>query len=145
MKTNSIIVILSIVLFTSFFVVNENVVAPEAEVSIIGIQEQEKIEIYEIIDEFNAVVTAYSAWETCQIDICNMANTERAYINAIACPRAFSFGTEVLIGKKHYICSDRTALKFDGRFDIFMGYGETAYYKAISFGKKIEQVKILKK
>lgn len=38
--------------------------------------------------------------------------------DVVACPRAYPLGTEVRIDGKRYVCLDRTALKFDGRWDI---------------------------
>jgi hypothetical protein len=38
--------------------------------------------------------------------------------NVVACPRILPLGTVVEIHGKLYICEDRTARKFDGRFDI---------------------------
>jgi hypothetical protein len=38
--------------------------------------------------------------------------------DVVACPRAMELGTRVRIDGKVYECLDRTALKFDGRFDI---------------------------
>lgn len=38
--------------------------------------------------------------------------------DVVACPRAYPLGTEVMIDGKLYRCLDRTATKFDGRWDI---------------------------
>jgi hypothetical protein len=38
--------------------------------------------------------------------------------NVVACPRSLKLGTVVEIRGKAYLCEDRTARKFDGRFDI---------------------------
>ncbi len=38
--------------------------------------------------------------------------------NVVACPRSLPFGTVVEINGKAYLCEDRTAQKFNGRFDI---------------------------
>ena len=38
--------------------------------------------------------------------------------NVVACPRSLPLGTVVEIRGKAYLCEDRTAPKFDGRFDI---------------------------
>lgn len=38
--------------------------------------------------------------------------------DVVACPRSLELGTEVEIDGKRYICLDRTAKKYDGRFDI---------------------------
>lgn len=38
--------------------------------------------------------------------------------DVVACPRRIPFGTLVEIRGAVYVCEDRTARKFDGRFDI---------------------------
>ena len=38
--------------------------------------------------------------------------------DAVACPRSIGLGTLVEIRGAVYVCEDRTARKFDGRFDI---------------------------
>ena len=40
--------------------------------------------------------------------------------NIIACPRRYPFGTKILIAGKIYVCEDRTNVKYDGIFDIFL-------------------------
>lgn len=80
-----------------------------------------------------ATVTAYTPLETCtSIETCIMANGQRVYDGAVACPRKYDFGTKVEILGKVYECTDRTAEKFDGRFDIFMFNHE----EALTFGKR---------
>ena len=44
-------------------------------------------------------------------DVCGRYDTA-------ACPRSIPFGTFVEIRGATYVCEDRTARKFDGRFDI---------------------------
>ena len=82
------------------------------------------------------IVTMYTSWETCYKTDCIMASGKKAYIGAIACPRAISFNTKVVIEGKTYTCEDRTHIRFDGRYDIFNGYGKDKYNEAIKFGKK---------
>lgn len=38
--------------------------------------------------------------------------------DAIACPRNIKFGTVIEIRGQRYVCEDRTARKYDSRFDI---------------------------
>jgi hypothetical protein len=38
--------------------------------------------------------------------------------DAVACPRRIKLGTVVEIRGETYVCEDRTALKYNGRFDI---------------------------
>lgn len=75
-------------------------------------------------------VTAYTPKETC--GDCIMASTKYVYDGAVACPRDIEFGTKVKIFDKVYTCEDRTALRYNGRYDIFMW----DYYKAKEFGIK---------
>lgn len=63
-----------------------------------------------------------------------MASGKSAYIGAVACPREIKLGTKVKIAGVPYVCEDRTARKFNGRFDIFSGYGQKAHRKAITWG-----------
>lgn len=88
-----------------------------------------------------ATITAYTKKETCPDRKCIMANGKEAHIGAIACPRSLKLGQEVVIDKE-YICSDRTSLKYDGRFDIWFGETEEDYKRALQFGKQL-QVKII--
>lgn len=99
--------------------------------------EEQKEEVSEI-----ATVTGYTAIESCSNTGCYMANGEKAYVGAVACPRKLPFGTVVTIeGFGDLVCSDRTALRFDGRYDVFMGYTQEDYQKAIQFGKR--QLKVI--
>lgn len=91
------------------------------------------------------VVTAYSAIESCADSRCIMASGKSAKVGDIACPRALPFGTRVRIRGKIYTCEDRTAIRFDGRFDIFMGYDQAAHNAAIVWGKRRAEVQVLSK
>lgn len=82
-----------------------------------------------------ATVSAYTGVETCKNTACIMANGKRAHVGAVACPRKLALGTVVTIeGLGDFICSDRTAKRYDGRYDVFMGYEQTDYQKALQFG-----------
>lgn len=86
-------------------------------------------------NEREVILTAYSEFDSCHTGAsCLMANGEKAHISAMACPREIPLGTEIEYQGKIYTCKDRTALYLNGRYDIFMGYGEEAYNKAIQFG-----------
>lgn len=95
----------------------------------------------QIVYGYSSSVTAYSELETCKSN-CIMASGKKAYIGAIACPRNINLGTRVVIDNISYICEDRTNVKYNGRYDIFYGYGESAYNQAIKYGIKIKQVKV---
>ncbi|MHA1280289.1 MAG: hypothetical protein ACTSQ8_24205, partial [Candidatus Helarchaeota archaeon] len=90
-------------------------------------------------------ITAYSEFDSCHTgDSCLMASGNKAYIGAIACPRDIKLYTRVVIDGIPYVCEDRTSIKYDGRFDIFMGYGERAYEEAIQYGIQYREVWIQK-
>lgn len=89
-------------------------------------------------------VTSYSSVESCHYAGCITATGKPAYIGGIACPRKLTLGTKVIIQGKIYTCNDRTSKKYDGRYDIFQGYGESAHTRALQWGIKKLEVKILK-
>ena len=90
-----------------------------------------------------ATVTAYSSVDSCHYPNCITASGKRAYVGGVACPRKLKLGTKVEIFGKIYTCEDRTAVRFDGRYDIFKGYGNEAHRKAIIFGIQKLEVRIL--
>lgn len=55
----------------------------------------------------------------------------------IAAPRNIPLGTKVIVNGRRYTVEDRTAIRYDGRWDVFM----TSHKRAKEFGKK-EMVKI---
>ena len=89
-----------------------------------------------------ADVTMYTALETCIPSECIMANGERPVENkSVACPRDIPLGTIIYIEDIGFrLCSDRTALKVNGRYDLFGGYTEKDYTNAINFGKQNKRV-----
>jgi len=89
----------------------------------------EKVEGCEI-----ATVTAYTDLETCTN--CITASGDKPFIGGIACPRNIPLGKKVMINGTIFQCSDRTNLRYNGRYDIFFGMGIDAYNKAIIFGKR---------
>jgi 3D (Asp-Asp-Asp) domain-containing protein len=68
-----------------------------------------------------------------------MASGKETYLGAIACPREIPLKTKVNILDKIYTCEDRTNLKYNGRYDIFMESCESA----ITWGIKKLSVEIL--
>lgn len=48
--------------------------------------------------------------------------------DTVACPRLFNLGTVVEINGRKYVCEDRTAPKFRGRFDINCDKDKTCPY-----------------
>ncbi len=91
-----------------------------------------------------APVSAYSGIESCTNPTCMMASGKVAYFGAAACPREIPLGTQVIIHYMTYTCEDRTALKYDGRFDIFLGYREFDHAQALKYGLRTYEVTILK-
>lgn len=85
---------------------------------------------------FMATVTSYSELDSCHYPNCIMASGKRAYVGAVACPRDIPLGTKVTIDGSEYTCEDKTALRYNGRYDIFQGWGEEGHNKAIKFGKQ---------
>ncbi len=105
-----------------------------------GLFQAPEVSFYEVI---NAMTTAYSEFDSCHTgESCLMASGIKAYVGAVACPREIRLGTRVIIDNTPYICEDRTSIKYNGRYDIFMGYGEDAYNKAIQYGIRKKEVKI---
>ena len=90
-------------------------------------------------------VTAYSELDSCHTGPdCLMANGKRAEVGYVACPRSLALGTIVELQGISYECGDRTAKRYDGRYDVFMGYGVEAHTKALAFGKRSVEVSIIK-
>lgn len=92
--------------------------------------------------EVTATVTAYNtvAWQTDSTP-CISANGSNicGRSDTVACPRAIPFGTWVSINGHRYECVDRTASKYDGRFDISFDKDVDG---ARAFGKQKLVVKI---
>ena len=86
-----------------------------------------------------ATITAYCHCATC----CGKSGQPTASGKmpvegrTIAAPRAIPLGTKVIVNGRRYIVEDRTAIRYDGRWDVFM----TTHKKAKKFGKK-EKVNI---
>ena len=91
------------------------------------------------------LITAYSEFDSCHYEDCKMASGKSAYVGAIACPRNWELGKQVIIDGKTYTCEDRYNLNLEDRIDIFMGYGEENYLKAVSYGKQIKEIYLLDK
>ena len=89
-------------------------------------------------DPVYADITMYTALETCIPSECTMANMERPVVDrSVACPREIPFGTMIYIEDVGLrLCEDRTALRYNGRYDLFGGYTEQDYEDAINFGKQ---------
>jgi len=95
------------------------------------------------VRETTGIVTAYSEIDSCHHLNCAMASGNRAYVGAIACPRNLPLYTRIIINYTTYICEDRTAEKYDGRYDIFYGYGEDSHKRALEYGIKNQLIQII--
>lgn len=93
-----------------------------------------------ITNILTAVVTAYVA--TGQPVAWNHPCAHHPTVGlTIAIPRRFPLGSVVEIDGVRYIGEDRTAKKFDGRFDIFM----STKHAAITFGKQTKTITVITK
>lgn len=59
--------------------------------------------------------------------------------HTVAIPRSLPLGTKVQIDGIWYSGEDRTAIKYDGRFDIFV----SSKQEALKWGKQRKKVKIV--
>lgn len=68
------------------------------------------------------------------------ASGKYPFVGGCACPRNIHFGVLVEINGNTYICNDRTALRYNDRFDIFStGTRE----EMMKFGKKKLLIQII--
>lgn len=123
MKKNTILWILVLVMATFLFCILQPEKASAAEIK--------------------STVTGYSSLDSCNTKLCLMASGKSAYVGAVACPTKLPLGSKVRIQGKVYTCEDRTAKRFDGRYDIFFGYGKEAHQKALNWGIKKLDVDIV--
>jgi len=89
-----------------------------------------------------ADVTQYSKAETCPNAQCITASGRKitnADDDVMACPRKYKLGSRVIMDGKEYICEDRTAKRYDGRFDVWVD----DYQKALDWGKKSKTLLII--
>ena len=85
-----------------------------------------------------AVVTAYVA--TGRNVAWNHPSAHRPVVGlTIAIPRRFPLGSVVEINGHRYVGEDRTAKKYDGRFDIFM----SSTSEALKWGKQTLKITII--
>jgi 3D (Asp-Asp-Asp) domain-containing protein len=90
----------------------------------------------------NVIVTAYCHCVLCCGTVEKKPTASGAWPRegvTIAAPRHIPFGTRVEIDGRVYVVQDRTAKRFDGRWDIFMN----SHKEAKKFGKQKRGVKIL--
>lgn len=88
-------------------------------------------------------MTAYATAYICQDRSCKNAMGKTPTFTTIACPRRFPLGTRFRFMDYEWVCEDRTNIKYDGRYDIFSGFGGEAEKEALRFGiQKVEVVKL---
>ena len=61
---------------------------------------------------------------------------------SVAVPRAIPLGSTIIINGHAYLAQDHTSLKYDGRFDIYLGH---SYKKAMEWGNQTLIVTIYEK
>lgn len=97
----------------------------------------------EVDNVFLATVTAYNTveWQTDSTPCLAAGGHICGRTDVIACPSVYALGTWVHVeGMGEYECMDRTATKYNGRFDISF---DKDIDGAIAFGKKTLEVTIL--
>lgn len=91
----------------------------------------------------NAIITAYCACRICcGPNASGIAANGKAPVQGVtvAGPRALPLGTRVVIGTNRFVIQDRTARRFDGRWDIYFEH----HADAKRFGKQTNNVGIIK-
>lgn len=89
------------------------------------------------VAQYEAIVTGYSGIESgCGTHCITASGTRPATGRTIACPRVIPFHRFIVVAGVVYTCEDRTAKRFDGRFDIWFGEGTDAWRQAKRFGKQ---------
>lgn len=90
----------------------------------------------------NAIITAYCSCALC----CGKANQPTAsgklpvQGTTIAAPRSIKLGTHVIINGHEYIVQDRTAKRYDGRWDVYFN----KHSDAKRFGIRTNRVEVVK-
>ena len=88
------------------------------------------------------IITAFCACANCCGSASGMAaDGSRVRSGIIAAPRSVPFGTRVVVeGVGSFTVRDRTAKRYDGRWDIYM----PTHWKAVQFGKQERRVYVLR-
>ena len=81
-----------------------------------------------------AIISFYTDIDSCHHKGCLNASGRKPQFGDTACPRAIPLNTIVHIQGEDYVCADRTAKWVDGRYDIFLGYGEEKHKQAKRMG-----------
>lgn len=89
----------------------------------------------------NAIVTAWCACSLCCGPLAPRPTASGLWPRAgrtVAGPRSVPLGTPVIIAGRRYVVEDRTARRYDGRFDIYFD----THKEALRFGKQRHNVTI---
>jgi 3D (Asp-Asp-Asp) domain-containing protein len=88
-----------------------------------------------------AVVTAYCHCKLCCGTTGQLTASGRQpqVARTIAVPRSVKLGSTIIIASHSYVAEDRTARRYDGRFDVFMA----SHKEALKFGIKTNKVTIV--
>ncbi len=88
----------------------------------------------------NAIITAYCHCTQCTSGLGVTAAGGRPQMGiTIAGPRAYALGSICFVGPKRFILQDRTARRFDGRFDIYFA----RHADALKFGRQTNTVTVI--
>ena len=88
---------------------------------------------------FLATTSAYVCTLT---EECINSAGKRAVIGDYACPRDIKLGSRIRIDGEVFTCNDRTNLKYNGRYDKFMGYMDDDT-PAREYGLQVKEIEIL--
>ncbi len=100
---------------------------------------------YDVTGSFKAVVTQYSAADSChnpdKNGKCIMASGRAVYVGAVACPNFLALGTKIKINGTVYTCEDRYAqwldrVRTNPTIDVFVS--------ANPHGKSTQTIEVLR-
>ena len=89
-----------------------------------------------------ATITGYCACQLCcgpRAQHLTASGRNPTPTNTIAAPRSIPFGSHIVVAGRRYTVEDRTAKRFDGRFDIYFAN----HAAAKRFGRQTNTVTII--
>jgi len=87
-----------------------------------------------------AICTGYCACKTCTPGHGVTAiGTPPKHNYTIAAPRNIPYGARVIVAGRTYVVEDRTARRYDGRFDIYFA----RHADALKFGRQTNTVTVI--
>ena len=114
--TKILTIIYIILILTVFFLLLPN----SCWIYSAGVQEEVGGYAYPSGRQGESFADAPSYFITAYCDKGIMASGKEVYSGAIACPREMKLGQKVIIQDREYTCEDRTHIRYNGRFDIWM-------------------------